>query len=488
MARSSSWVGKTIIILVLLGGAGFGAWYYFRGKAEAPPRLQSAAVQRGSIVQAVTATGQLETVVKTDVSSQISGRIVEVLVDFNSPVKKGDVLARLDPATYESAHAQAENELLNAKANYKLVRANADRSKTLFAQNLISQADLDQIQAQLEQAEVQIRIREAALESRKTDLSRCTLYAPIDGVVIDRLAEVGKTVAASLNAPTLFTIVNDLTKMQINAAVAEADIGNVKVGQDVEFTVDAFPGERFRGRITQIRNLPVTAQNVVVYATIIEVSNERMKLKPGMTANVQIIVDRRDNVLRVPNAALRARVPDEFLPPAPPPAATPAAAPGTAQAAAAPAAAAPAESADPREQFRALMREAGWDGNGRPTPEIFEKARQLAAQRGIQLPERGPGGGGGGEGGRRERMGPSAGAPTITTRTLYKLLEEGPRPKVEPVTVKLGITDGSTTEVLEGLQEKDVVITSFTVPGAAAAGPSAPGGASPLGGGGMRRF
>jgi HlyD family secretion protein len=477
MARSSNWVGKTIIILAVLGGAGTGGWYYFRGKSESPPRIQSAPVQRGSIVQAVTATGQLETVVKTDVSSQISGRILEVLVDFNSPVKKGDVLARIDPATYESACTQAENELLNAKANYKLVRANAERSKTLFSQNLISQADLDTIQAQLEQAEVQIRIREAALESRRTDLSRCTLYAPIDGIVIDRLAEVGKMVAASLNAPTLFTIVNDLTKMQINAAVAEADIGNVKVGQQVEFTVDAFTGEKFNGRVTQIRNLPVTAQNVVVYATIIEVSNEKLKLKPGMTANVQVIIDRRDNALRVPNAAMRARVPEEFLPPAPAVAATPGAVP------AAPAA---AESTDPQEQRRALMREAGWDGNSRPTPEIMEKVRQLAAQRGIQLPERGSwGGGGGGEGGARRERNPISATPTIVTRTLYKLLEEGPKPKIEPVTVKLGITDGSTTEVLEGLQENDVVITSFTIPGAAAT--AAPGGSSPLGGT-MRRF
>lgn len=461
MARSSNRIGKFVIALVVLGGLGAGGWFYFREKAVPVPRIQSAAIQRGTIVQAVTATGQLETVVKTDVSSQISGRITEVLVDYNSPVKEGDVLARLDPATYQSAEVQAENELLNAKANYKLIRANADRSLVLFKQNLISQADLDQVQAQLEQAEVQIKIREAALESRQTDLSRCTIYAPIDGIVIDRLADVGKTVAASLNAPTLFTIVNDLTKMQINASVAEADIGNVRENQRVEFTVDAFPTEKFHGRVVQIRNLPVTSQNVVVYATIIEVANEHLKLKPGMTANVQIIIDQRENVLRVPNAALRARVPDEFLPP------QPATANGAQAAATAP--------ADPREQFRALMREAGWDpASGRPTPEIFAKARQLATERGIQLPERGGSGSGPGDG-------PRAGAtPAVTTRTLYRLVEPGPRPKIERVTVKLGISDGSTTEVLEGLKENDVVVTSFTVPGAA------PASSSPFGG--PRRF
>lgn len=461
MARSS-WLGKSILILAVAGGAGYGAWYYFRSKAVVPPRIQTTVIQRGSIIQAVTATGQLETVVKTDVSSQISGRITEVMVDFNTPVKQGDVLARLDPATYESAVSQAENELLNAKASYKLVRSNAERSKTLFAQNLVSQADLDQVQAQLEQAEVQIRIREAALESRKTDLSRCTLYSPIDGVVIDRLAEVGKMVAASLNAPTLFTIVNDLTKMQINASVAEADIGNIKVGQDVEFTVDAYPGEKFRGRVSQLRNLPVTAQNVVVYATIIEVANERLKLKPGMTANVQVIIERRDDTLRVPNAAMRARVSDDYLLPV-----QIAAAPG---AAGAPVAAAPAEPTDPREQFRALMREAGGDR---------DKARQLAAERGIQIPERGGGGGA-----RERNAAPTT--PTVVTRTLYRLLEDGPKPKIEPVTVKLGITDGSTTEVIDGLRENDVLITSFIVPGTAAAAQSTPAASSPFGGTGRR--
>lgn len=462
MARSRSRIGTTILILIVLGGIGFGGWYFLRGKRMEPPRIQSAAVQRGSIVQAVTATGQIETMIKTDVSSQISGRIIEVLVDYNTPVKQGDVLARLDPATYEAAVVQAENELLNAKANHRLVRANAERSLTLFKRNLVSESELDQIQAQLEQAEVQIKIREAALESRRTDLSRCTLYAPIDGIVIDRLADVGKTVAASLNAPTLFTIVNDLTRMQINASVAEADIGNVKMDQEVEFTVDAFPSEKFRGRVIQIRNLPVTSQNVVVYATIIEVANQQLKLKPGMTANVQIIVERRDDALRLPNAALRVRVPESFLPPTSGPVANPSEK------------AAAAEGGDLRETFQALMREAGWDpASGRPSPEIVERARQLAAQRGIQLPEAGMR--------MRREGGGRGGAPAVVTRTVYRLLQDGPEPRIEPVTVKLGITDGSTTELIEGLAEKDIVVTSFIAPGAAAG----PANASPLG---MRRF
>ena len=470
MARSRTWVSTFVILLVVIGAGTAGGWMYFRDKKEAPPRIQTATVQRGSITQSVTATGQLETVIKTDVSSQISGRIVEVMVDFNSPVKQGDVLARLDPATYEAAVIQAENELLNAKANFRLVRANADRSQILFKQKLVSEAELDEIQAQLEQAQVQIRIREAALESRRTDLSRCTLYAPIDGIVIDRLAEVGKTVAASLNAPTLFTIVNDLTKMQINASVAEADIGNVKVNQEVEFTVDAFPGERFKGRVTQIRNLPVTQQNVVVYATIIEVSNEHMKLKPGMTANVEVIIERRENALRVPNAALRVRVPENYLVQQP----TDGAAPATAEA---------APPADPREQFRALMREAGWDpSSGRPTPDILEKARQLAAQRGIELPDPGSFGPRGGDGSRPPRAASSSGG---ATRTVYRLLETGPQPKLEAGTVRLGITDGSTTEVLSGLKEDEEIVTSFIVPGASAAA-AAPARSGPLSGG--RRF
>lgn len=473
MARSR-WVGKTIAAVVVLALAGGGTWWYLRGEGEPAPRFQTVAVQRGPVTQVVTAAGQLEPVVSVDVSSQISGRIQDVLVDYNTPVKKGDVLARIDPATFQSLVVQAENELLNARANLRLVRANAARSRRLFDQNLLSQADLDQIDAQLEQAEVEIRIREAALDSRKTDLSRCTLYAPIDGIVIDRLTEVGRMVAASLNAPTLFTIANDLTKMQINAAVAEADIGNVQVGQAVDFTVDAFPNDHFHGRVEQIRNLPVTQQNVVVYATIIEVSNERMRLKPGMTANVSIVVERRDNVLKIPNAALRVRVPETWLTVRNDTAAPASAPAGGARRDGKAGGGQAAGAGDSREQFRALLREAGFEpGGGPPSPEVLARARQLAAERGIEVPERFGGGGGSGGG--------AGGAPVIT-RTVFRVTNATPRPEIVPVTVKLGITDGIFTEVIDGLGENDAIVSSVT---ATAGGPA---GNSPFGGGFPRRF
>jgi HlyD family secretion protein len=281
----------------------------------------------------------------------------------------------------------------------------------------------------------------------EVNLARCTIFSPIDGIVLDRQTEVGKTVSASLNAPTLFTIVNDLSKMQINAAVAEADIGSIADGQNVNFTVDAFPNRQFRGRVSQIRNLPKAAQSVVVYSTIIDVDNRDLMLKPGMTANVSIIVAQRENALILANSALRARIPDEFRPPAP-------ARPGASGAA--------AGGGDPREQMSKLMAEAGFTpGSGRPTPEIMAKVRALAEERGIQLPERMMGGGNGGGGTRGTR-----GGATTIAGTVYRLVEAGPAPKVEAVPVRLGITNGSITEVVEGLNEGDVLVTSITIPGA----------------------
>jgi HlyD family secretion protein len=359
------------------------------------------------VVQVVTSTGDLQPVVTTDVSSQISGQIIEVRVDYNSKVKQGDILARLDTATYDSRLRQAEAQLANTRANHTLVKLNLDRSKVLFERNLVSQQELDQMEAQFQQANAQLLIQTAAVENAKTDLSRCTIYAPIDGIVIDRLAEVGRTVAASLNAPTLFTIVNDLTKMQIKAAVAEADIGNVEVGQDVTFTVDAFTNRQFRGRVEQLRNLPTTAQNVVTYATIIGVRNDDLRLKPGMTANVSIIVAKREGALKIPNAALRTRIPEGYLDRT---AGCSRACPGRQL----PSPARPRQQRerphrDPqeaggtkgggggggggREGMRQLMADAGVDfRSGPPSPEALAKLQALAKERGIELPERFMGG------------------------------------------------------------------------------------------------
>jgi HlyD family secretion protein len=306
--------GFTPFKLVLLLGAvglalGIGVWFWM-ARNGAAAEYQTAVVARGELTQVVTATGQLNPVVSVQVGSQISGIIQKLFADFNSRVKAGQVIAQLDSSTYVANLRQAEGELANARAGLELARVKANRAAVLRVKDLIPQSEHDQAQADLHQAEAAVMIRDAALRKVAVDLERCTIVAPIDGVVISRSVDVGQTVAASLSAPTLFVIANDLAKMQINANVAEADIGGVEVGQDVNFTVDAFPSQRFHGRVVQVRNSPVTVQNVVTYDTIIEVANPDLKLKPGMTANVSIVVANREGVLTVPNAALRFRPPD----------------------------------------------------------------------------------------------------------------------------------------------------------------------------------
>jgi HlyD family secretion protein len=488
-ARSSSGL---IITLTLLAAAGAGAWYYMRPGAEKAPEFSTAKVSRGDVQQVVTATGGLEAVTSVDVSSQVSGLIVEINVDYNSPVKKGQVLAKLDPATYESRLSSAKAQLANTTANFNLVRLNTERSRKLREQNLVSQAELDQAEAQLAQSQAQMLIQQAAVDTAKVDLARCTIYSPIDGIVIDRVALVGKTVSASTSAPTLFTIANDLSQMQISAAVAEADIGTIEDKQNVNFTVDAYPSRQFRGRISQIRNAPKTQSNVVTYETIIDVRNDDLKLKPGMTANVSIVIAQRSGTLKIGNNALRVRIPENLLPPPAPVAAAPA--PGadgkTAPAAAKTDAPKPMTDEQRRTAMRDIMRDVGFSfgAGGPPSPEIIAKMEALAKERGLDLDfSRFSGGGrGGGRGGNT----PASNAPVV--RTLYKLVGTDPKTqRAEPVQVKLGISDGISTEIIEGVAEGDVLITGVTIPGAAptpagqAGAPSAlTGGNRGFGGGG----
>src|SRR6059036_2384902 len=271
---------------------------------------QTANVTRGPITQAVTATGTLNPVLNVQVGSQVSGNISKLFADFNSQVKAGQVVAQIDPALFQATVTQAEGDLANAQAALELAKLNATRTEELFAKKTSSKADLDQAVANLHQAEANVKIKQGALDKAKADLEHCTITSPIDGIVISRNVDVGQTVAASLQAPVIFQIANDLTKMQIDSNVAEADVGVVQVGQDVDFTVDAFPTQTFHGKVVQVRNAPITVQNVVTYDTVIGVSNPDLKLKPGMTANVSIIVAQRDDVVRIPNSALRFRPPD----------------------------------------------------------------------------------------------------------------------------------------------------------------------------------
>src|SRR5881628_946496 len=271
---------------------------------------QISMITRGPVTQAVTATGTLNPVINVQVGSQVSGNIAKLFADFNSQVKAGQVVAQIDPALFQATVTQAEGDLANAQATLELARVNGKRTQELFAKKTSSQADVDQAMANLHQAEANVKIKQGALDKAKADLDHCTITSPIDGVVISRSVDVGQTVAASLQAPVIFQIANDLTKMQIDSNVAEADIGAVSVDQDVDFTVDAFPTRTFHGKVVQVRNAPITVQNVVTYDTVIEVNNADLKLKPGMTANVSIIVARKEDVIKMPVSALRFRPPE----------------------------------------------------------------------------------------------------------------------------------------------------------------------------------
>jgi HlyD family secretion protein len=271
---------------------------------------QTATVTRGPITQLVTATGTLNPVVNVQVGSQVSGNIAKLFADFNSEVKAGQTVALIDPVLFQAAVTQAEGDLASAQAALELAKVNAARTQKLFVEKNSAQQDVDSAMANLHQAEAAVKLKQGALDKTKADLDHCTITSPIDGVVISRSVDVGQTVAASLQAPVIFQIANDLTKMQIDSNVAEADVGAVEVGQDVDFTVDAFPTRTFHGKVVQVRNAPITVQNVVTYDTVIGVDNKDLKLKPGMTANVSIVIAHKDNVLQLKNAALRYRPAD----------------------------------------------------------------------------------------------------------------------------------------------------------------------------------
>ncbi|HEY4249005.1 MAG TPA: efflux RND transporter periplasmic adaptor subunit [Lacunisphaera sp.] len=469
MAKRKGSGGLILIIVIILAGAA-GGWYFWQQNADNAPEYITTLVQHGDLTQSVTATGTLQAVTTVDVSSQISGNIAKLYVDWNSPVKKGQLLAEIDPSNYQTALRQADGQLANAQANFALMKANAERQRELFKRSLIAQSDLDTAEAQLAQADAQVTIQTANNETAKVNLSRCSIYSPIDGSVISRSVDVGNTVAASLSAPTLFQIANDLSTMQIEAAVSEADIGSVQEKQRVTFTVDAYPNRQFHGVVSQIRNSPKTSQNVVIYSTMIDVPNHDLKLKPGMTANVSIVVATRPGTLKIANSALRVRIPEELLPAAPKPAVD-AKTPADGKTAAAPAK--PLTDEERRQKIQEIMREAGFvRGNGRPSPEVIARMQELAKAQGIELPM-------GRFGGER-----NAESNTPVTRTLYKLVGDDPKSEhPEPVSVKLGITDGISTEVIDGLKENDRIITSVVLSGSKGSAPAT----NPFGGQGGRR-
>lgn len=439
--RKINWA-KWISLLIILAALGAGITWYVKTHREPPPDYQTTPVTRGDLTQVVTATGQLGPVVNVQVGSQISGIVKKILVDYNSVVKSNQLIAEIDPSTYEVNVLKAEAELANAKANQALAEVQARRADELFTNRLISASDHDTANAQLLQAQAQVQSDEATLRNAKVQLSYCTIYAPVDGVVISRNVDVGQTVAASFNTPTLFVIANDLTKMQIDALVSEADIGGVVVNQNVNFTVDAYPYRTFHGKVSQVRYGAITNQNVINYDCVIGVNNNDQKLLPGMTANVSIIVAQRNDVLKIPNAALRFRPPEAIV-----------------------------AEVKTNAALQNLEHASGAVGQ--------ERRRQ---NRGGGPEEQGPGGG-------RTGTGASGGRPRPEKqlgRTVYILPKDAVNAetvKPQAVQIKVGISDGVNTEVVEGLEEGDQVVTGMILP--TETGPARR--SNPFGGG-FRRF
>jgi HlyD family secretion protein len=286
---------------------------YSSGSDGLPP-LHTVTADHGEVSQRVIAHGALQPVQKVTVGSQVSGIVNEIFVDFNSRVRRGQVIAQIDPSTFAAAASSAQAELEAAEAALNLARVQHRRVQELRDNQFVSASEVDQVTANMHQAEAQLSVRRHALERAERELERCTITSPTDGIVISRNVDVGQTVAASLSAPVLFEIATDLSQMYIHANVSEADIGTVREGQHVRFRVDAHRERNFTGEVIQVRNAPLVVDNVVHYETIIAVNNDEGLLKPGMTAEVNIITAEVTDALRVRNTALRARLPDAILP------------------------------------------------------------------------------------------------------------------------------------------------------------------------------
>ena len=319
---------KKALFVIIIIGAGAGAYaYYGLGTTVFEPAVSTVVLTRGDVVDTVGATGALEAVTTVQVGSQVSGIIESLYVDYNAIVSEGDVIARLEPSLFETQIEQGRANLARSEADVERLevtvedaRAQLVRSEDLSSRELISTTELEAAQvavrsaaAQLKSAQASVTQSQASLNQNEVNLGHTVITAPIDGIVIARQVDMGQTVAASMSAPELFIIAADLTKMRVIANIDESDVGRIRQGQVVSFTVDAYPLEEFEGTVSQIRLEPVVLQNVVTYATVIDVPNNEYKLKPGMTATVTLEIARRENILRVPNAALRFRpTPDMF--------------------------------------------------------------------------------------------------------------------------------------------------------------------------------
>jgi HlyD family secretion protein len=428
---------KILIIILLLAGVGIFAAFEMRNKG--PVQYYTAKVESGEIKQVVEATGTINAVITVQVGSQVSGAISKLYVDFNSRVKKGQLIAQIDPALFDGALSQAKADLANAKANLSVAIANTAKAKAnevqtkadynrslgLAEQGVASPQALDLARANAdsavalvsgalaaeEQARAQVLQKEAAVQVAQTNLDYTTIRAPIDGTVVARNVDVGQTVAASLQAPTLFTIAQDLTKMQVYAKTDESDVGQIRPGQKVAFKVDAFPRDAFSGTVSQVRMNSTVVQNVVTYDTIIDFDNPELKLFPGMTAYVTIPVATA-NAVKVPNGALRYK---------------------------------PDFSGD---EIRALYQQYGIpEGAGQAQNAASQEKSGARPQGGVTTPSRGPTATSGAASKPASASGSEA-APRYDTQIVWKLL---PDKSLQPVRIKTGITDHTFTELVQEL-------------------------------------
>lgn len=308
LRRTWSWIWRKkwwiIIIAIVLVGINL---IWGGAKKVAKPEYSTVEITRGDMRQIVSATGEIQPVNTVNIGSQVSGTIDNIYVDYNSKVKKGDILLTIEPSVLEAQVREAEASLSSSKSKRNYAKSEYTRNKTLYNEGFISRAEMEQSQTTYEQAEQDVVRMQSQYERAKTNLGYATITSPVDGTVISRKVDVGQTVAASFQTPDLFEIAEDLSKMQIETSVSEADIGMVKEGQRVTFTVDAYPNKTFEGRVYQIRLSPTTTSNVVVYTVVIEVDNSDLSLMPGMTAFVTIIVDERFNTFKVQNSAFLVR-------------------------------------------------------------------------------------------------------------------------------------------------------------------------------------
>jgi len=398
---------KPIIAVILLLAVGGAAYTYWRvGSETKEPTYLTAPVAKANIRQVVTSTGTLQAVTTVLVGSQVSGTIAKLNADYNSKVRTGQVVAELDRSRFAARVEETRAALLAAQASLaktKVALEDAERTlrrtQELKQRELVSQSELDAAQTAYDSARAQVNVSQsqvgqslASMNQAQIDLGYTIIRSPVDGIVISRSVDVGQTVAASLSAPTLFTIANDLTKMEVHTNVDEADIGNIFEGQDVSFTVDAHAQRRFRGKVYQVRNAPQVIQNVVTYDSVVRIDNKELLLKPGMTANVQFLVAQREDALSIPNIALRFRPPEE------------------------------------KDEAQVLLTKA----QGQTAPRVRQRQTRRVGNSGS-----------GGGGARRVRQ------------VKVYMLKEG---KAQAVDVQVGITDGSKTEIIAGLNENDPVI------------------------------